>query len=131
MIRYAPALLVVLLTAAAAVAPAQAPVGNERDAANGTALRWTPPGVEATLYASEPVLASPTNLDVDRYGRVWVIDVMNYREHGENDERPEGDRILILDEPTVTASPTRRRSTTRVATSTPLSASRCSGTRSS
>jgi len=61
-------------------------------------LRWTPPGVEAILYASEPLLASPTNLDVDRHGRVWVIDVMNYREHGENDERPEGDRILILDD---------------------------------
>ena len=98
MIRYAPALLVVLLAAAAAAAPAQAPVDNERDAASAAALRSTPPGVEATLYASEPVLASPTNLDVDRHGRVWVIDVMNYREHGENDRRPEGDRILILDD---------------------------------
>ena len=98
MTRHAPALLVALLTAAAAVAPAQAPVDSERDAADGTALRRTPPGVEATLYASEPLLASPTNLDVDRHGRVWVIDVMNCREHGENDRRPEGDRILILDD---------------------------------
>lgn len=98
MTRHAPALLVVLLTAAAAVAPAQAPVDNERDAASAAAWRSTPPGVEATLYGSEPVLASPTNLDVDRHGRVWVIDVMNYREHGENDQRPEGDRILILDD---------------------------------
>ena len=98
MTRHAPALFLVLLTAAAAVAPAQAPVDSERDAASATALLRTPPGVEATLYASEPVLASPTNLDVDRHGRVWVIDVMNYREHGENDRRPEGDRILILDD---------------------------------
>ena len=78
--------------------PSGAAVESERSAASGTALRRTPPGVEATLYASEPLLASPTNLDVDRHGRVWVIDVMNYREHGENDERPEGDRILILDD---------------------------------
>ncbi len=79
-------------------APAHSAVDSERDPARGTALRWTPPGVEAILYASEPLLASPTNLDVDRHGRVWVIDVMNYREHGENDQRPEGDRILILDD---------------------------------
>ncbi|MCY3591825.1 MAG: DUF1080 domain-containing protein [Acidobacteria bacterium] len=78
--------------------PSGAPVDSERNAADTAALRRTPPGVEAILYASEPLLASPTNLDVDRHGRVWVIDVMNYREHGENDQRPEGDRILILDD---------------------------------
>ncbi len=56
------------------------------------------PGLEATLFASEPMMASPTNLDVDDRGRVWVIEVLNYREHGRNDNRPEGDRILILED---------------------------------
>ncbi|UUO06385.1 DUF1080 domain-containing protein [Blastopirellula sp. J2-11] len=53
-------------------------------------------GLEATLAASEPTLKSLTNLDVDHRGRVWVCDVMNYRRN--NDSRPEGDRILILED---------------------------------
>ena len=56
------------------------------------------PGLEATLFASEPELTNPTNIDVDHRGRVWVCDVVNYREHGRNDRRPEGDRILILED---------------------------------
>lgn len=53
-------------------------------------------GVEATLFASEPQLLSVTNLDIDVKGRVWVCEVVNYRRH--NGERPEGDRILILED---------------------------------
>ena len=56
------------------------------------------PGLAATLFASEPMLVNPTNLDVDHRGRVWVTEVANYRGHGENDARPEGDRILILED---------------------------------
>jgi putative membrane-bound dehydrogenase-like protein len=53
-------------------------------------------GLEVTLAASEPELRSLTNLDIDDRGRVWVCDVMNYR--GNNGSRPEGDRILILED---------------------------------
>jgi len=53
-------------------------------------------GVVASLAASEPVLKSLTNLDIDHRGRVWVCEVVNYRRH--NGERPEGDRILILED---------------------------------
>ncbi len=56
------------------------------------------PGLEATLFASEPILSNPTNIDVDHRGRVWVCDVVNYRDHGRNDKRPRGDRILILED---------------------------------
>jgi len=56
------------------------------------------PGLEATLFASEPMMLSPTNLDIDDKGRVWVCEVVNYRAHAENDKRPEGDRILILED---------------------------------
>ena len=56
------------------------------------------PGLEATLFASEPILSNPTNIDVDHRGRVWACDVVNYREHGQEDMRPEGDRILILED---------------------------------
>ena len=53
-------------------------------------------GVEATLFASEPVMKSPSNIDIDHRGRVWVCDIMNYRRN--KNKRPEGDRILILED---------------------------------
>lgn len=52
--------------------------------------------LEATLAAQEPMLLSPTCLDVDHRGRVWLCEVVNYRAH--RDKRPEGDRILILED---------------------------------
>ncbi|MCI0464874.1 MAG: c-type cytochrome, partial [Gemmataceae bacterium] len=52
--------------------------------------------LRATLSASEPTLTNPTNLDIDHRGRIWVCDVMNYR--GNNGSRPQGDRILILED---------------------------------
>jgi len=53
-------------------------------------------GVEAELFASEPQLLSLTNLDIDDKGRVWVCEVVNYRRN--NGKRPEGDRILVLED---------------------------------
>jgi putative membrane-bound dehydrogenase-like protein len=53
-------------------------------------------GLEATLFAGEPMLLSPADIDVDHRGRVWVCEVVNYR--GRNGQRPEGDRILILED---------------------------------
>jgi putative membrane-bound dehydrogenase-like protein len=67
-----------------------------RDPANAVAGLEIGEGLEMTLAASEPELRSLTNLDIDDRGRVWVCDVMNYR--GNNGSRPEGDRILILED---------------------------------
>ncbi len=53
-------------------------------------------GLSATLFASEPQLLSPTNIDVDARGRVWVCECVNYRRR--QGERPAGDRILILED---------------------------------
>jgi len=57
-------------------------------------------GVELKLFAAEPMLLSPSNIDIDHLGRVWVCEVVNYRRfaNGNNKERPEGDRILILED---------------------------------
>jgi len=55
-----------------------------------------PEGLEATLFAAEPLLSSPSDIDVDSRGRVWVCEVLNYR--GKKDTRPEGDRILVLED---------------------------------
>lgn len=53
-------------------------------------------GVEVTLAAHEPKIKNLTNLDIDDRGRVWVCDVVNYRRNAGS--RPEGDRILILED---------------------------------
>ncbi len=53
-------------------------------------------GLEATLFAAEPQVLSLTNLDIDHRGRVWVCEVVNYRRN--KGKRPEGDRILILED---------------------------------
>ncbi len=69
-----------------------------REAGDGLGYLEVYPGLEATLFASEPMMASPTNIDVDERGRVWVCDVMNYRGHALEEAREEGDRILILED---------------------------------
>ncbi|MGA0559570.1 PVC-type heme-binding CxxCH protein [Larkinella sp. VNQ87] len=57
------------------------------------------PGLEAKLFAAEPMLTNPTNIDVDARGRVWVCEAYNYRAGiNGNPTRPEGDRILILED---------------------------------
>src|SRR5579864_2769988 len=60
----------------------------------------TPDGLEATLWAAEPMLENPTNIDIDERGRVWVLEGVNYRRQLKHlkDFRPNGDRILILED---------------------------------
>lgn len=56
-------------------------------------------GIEATLFASEPTITNPTNIDIDHKGRVWVCEAYNYRPAiTGNDTIPEGDRIVILED---------------------------------
>ncbi|WP_166830910.1 PVC-type heme-binding CxxCH protein [Thalassoroseus pseudoceratinae] len=53
-----------------------------------------------SLFAHEPMLLSPSNIDIDHLGRVWVCEIVNYRQFRNKDtpERKEGDRILILED---------------------------------
>jgi putative membrane-bound dehydrogenase-like protein len=54
-------------------------------------------GLEATLFASEASgLLSPSDIDVDHLGRVWVCEVVNYRHR--SGERKEGDRIVVVED---------------------------------
>ncbi|CAN5584822.1 hypothetical protein BH10BAC4_BH10BAC4_03300 [soil metagenome] len=57
-------------------------------------------GLEVALFASEPMLTNPTNIDVDARGRVWVCEAYNYRNqyNSKNPYKKEGDRILILED---------------------------------
>ncbi|QDT17648.1 PVC-type heme-binding CxxCH protein [Alienimonas californiensis] len=52
------------------------------------------------LFAAEPMLLSPSNIDVDAHGRVWVCEVVNYRQFRNTDSAPReaGDRILVLED---------------------------------
>ena len=54
--------------------------------------------LETQLIAAEPLLLSPSSIDVDHYGRVWVCEVVNYRRFANQDrqDREDGDRILVL-----------------------------------
>lgn len=57
------------------------------------------PGLEATLFAAEPMLTNPTDIDVDARGRVWVCEAYNYRPAiTGNPVHKEGDRIMILED---------------------------------
>lgn len=56
-------------------------------------------GLEATLFASEPIITNPTNIDIDHRGRVWVCEAYNYRPGiTGNETKAEGDRIVILED---------------------------------
>ena len=57
-------------------------------------------GLEVSLFAHEPMLVNPTNIDVDHKGRIWVCEGYNYRLRLNPDKsgKPEGDRILILED---------------------------------
>ncbi len=58
------------------------------------------PELELSLWASEPLFANPTCIDIDHRGRVWVCESVNYRHklHHRPPNRPEGDRIVILED---------------------------------
>lgn len=74
------------------------PAGSSeaRDPKNAVAGLDVAEGLQATLSQSEPIIKSLTNIDIDHRGRVWVCEVVNYRGH--RNDRPEGDRILILED---------------------------------
>ncbi len=57
-------------------------------------------GLEVQLFASEPMISNPTNMDIDAKGRIWMIEAQNYRnQHNpDNPYRKTGDRIIILED---------------------------------
>ncbi|MBN3584212.1 PQQ-dependent sugar dehydrogenase [Algoriphagus aestuarii] len=54
--------------------------------------------LDLTLFASEPMMINPTNMDIDDRGRVWITEAYNYRSNlnPRNPTKEEGDRILIM-----------------------------------
>jgi putative membrane-bound dehydrogenase-like protein len=59
-------------------------------------------GLEAKLWAAEPMVHNPTNMDIDSRGRVWITEGLNYRltkpRNNALGKVDEADRIKILED---------------------------------
>ncbi|MCA9213079.1 MAG: NPCBM/NEW2 domain-containing protein [Planctomycetales bacterium] len=86
----------VYTTKPATIVTSSGPVEGSHDPEQAVANMDVHPELKATRFASEPLLLSPSNIDIDDRGRVWVCEIVNYRGH--KGKRPEGDRILILED---------------------------------
>ncbi|MBX2818633.1 MAG: c-type cytochrome [Rhodothermaceae bacterium] len=84
------------------VNPAGAALNDDQLRSNEHALSGleVAPGLEATLFASEPMIVNPTNMAIDDKGRVWVCEGINYRPqlNPQNPVREEPERIIILED---------------------------------
>ena len=56
--------------------------------------------LKAQLFAAEPLMLSPSSIDIDHLGRIWVCEVVNYRDFANrnNPVREKGDQIIILED---------------------------------
>ncbi len=85
------------LLAATTLAAAPPPFVPSEGGAVPLDLFKLPAGLEVTVWARSPMLANPTNLDIDAQGRVWVTEGVNYRVYNKGGKRrPEGDRVIVL-----------------------------------
>ena len=56
-------------------------------------------GLEVSLFAAEPMVVNPANMDIDHRGRVWVTEGANYRLWQKWGKlRKGGDRVMILED---------------------------------
>jgi len=83
-----------VLESKAAGSSAMKPYGLEA-AKDGMSTFTTPEGLHAALFAAEPMIQNPTNIDIDERGRVWATEAVNYRKWSKL--RPEGDRIVVME----------------------------------
>jgi putative membrane-bound dehydrogenase-like protein len=78
---------------------AQGPGSGPDAAAQQLASLKAADGLEVSLFASEPMVVNPADMDVDSKGRVWITEGANYRVWQKWGKlRPGGDRIVILED---------------------------------
>ena len=99
-------LMVPMLLVATARQQAQAPAGQATPPPQGTRIPESKPvqlpvdlfqlpeGLEVTVWATTPMVRNPTNIDIDKDGRIWVAEGVRYRSH--HARQPEGDKIIVL-----------------------------------
>lgn len=100
-IKSIPLSMLVALLLAHTLAFAANPSGTGPEAASEAVKKFTVcDGLEVTLFASEPMVRNPTDIDIDARGRVWVTEGVNYRSSFQKWGvlQPEGDRIVILED---------------------------------
>ncbi len=89
--------LAFFLLAAVSLSAAPQPYAPSEGGSVPLNLFQVPEGLEVTVWARSPMLANPTNLDIDAQGRVWVTEGVNYRVYNKGGKRrPEGDRVVVL-----------------------------------
>ncbi len=74
---------------------------ESRDIGDAVAQLDVHEDLQVALFAGEPVMHNPTNIEIDHRGRVWVCEAINYRAFRNADiigDRKEGDRILVLED---------------------------------
>src|SRR6266481_4202185 len=77
------------------------PAGFGLEAARAAMTNFTVcEGLRLSLFASEPMVRNPTDMDVDAQGRVWITEGVNYRSSFQKWGvlQREGDRIVILED---------------------------------
>src|SRR6266404_1158266 len=99
-LRSANPLLCIALLTVAASAFASNPAGVGLEAARESVKHFSVgEGLEASLFAAEPMVRNPTDMDIDERGRVWITEGVNYRVWQKwGVLQPEGDRIVILED---------------------------------
>ncbi len=94
-----PILLAGIGSVAVAAAPPTAPRSGRDAALTQMSRMKVADGLEVGLFACEPMVRNPTNLDIDSRGRVWCTEGVNYRVWQKWGKlQPEGDRIIILED---------------------------------
>lgn len=87
------------LIAAEKVGPPPGPGSGPEAARQQLSALHAAEGLEISLFASEPMVVNPPNMDIDARGRIWVTEGANYRTWQKWGKlRPGGDRIMILED---------------------------------
>jgi putative membrane-bound dehydrogenase-like protein len=75
------------------------PEGKKKEYITVEGLTVPDSDLDVSLFASEPMLYNPTNMDIDHKGRVWLCEAYNYRNDVNHvPYEKKGDKILILED---------------------------------
>ena len=76
------------------------PMAEQRKPENALYGLTADEDLSVQLFASEPMVRNPSNIDVDHRGRVWVVENVNYRPENNPDNAYQegGDMIVILED---------------------------------
>jgi putative membrane-bound dehydrogenase-like protein len=79
---------------------AKAPAVGSQAAIEAAGQFTVADGLAVSLFAAEPMVRNPTDMDIDERGRVWIAEGVNYRSTFQKWGvlQPAGDRIVILED---------------------------------